>query len=159
MEGLCPAHSDQRESLSFKDGEKAVLLKCHAGCDERAICEHLGIHIRELFFDAMPHTNGQPPTIVKTYDYCDEQGVLLYQVVRFEPKDFRQRRPDGHGGWQYNLKDTRRVVYRLPELIGHSSVFVVEGEKRTRIGSGSLALRLVPQCWRRRKVGDELVPN
>jgi DNA primase len=33
--------------------------------------------------------------IVKTYDYKDEAGNLLFQVVRYEPKDFRQRRPDG----------------------------------------------------------------
>jgi putative DNA primase/helicase len=32
---------------------------------------------------------------VAAYDYHDENGKLLYQVVRFEPKDFRQRRPNG----------------------------------------------------------------
>ena len=37
--------------------------------------------------------------IVATYDYTDADGKLLYQVVRYEPKDFRQRRPDGNGGW------------------------------------------------------------
>src|SRR5262245_43639267 len=31
--------------------------------------------------------------IVATYDYGDETGKLLFQVVRFDPKDFRQRRP------------------------------------------------------------------
>jgi hypothetical protein len=29
--------------------------------------------------------------IVAEYDYRDETGDLLFQVVRFEPKDFRQR--------------------------------------------------------------------
>lgn len=33
--------------------------------------------------------------IVKTYDYTDYSGSLLYQVVRFEPKGFGQRRPSG----------------------------------------------------------------
>jgi AAA domain len=32
--------------------------------------------------------------IVATYDYCDEAGRLVYQVLRKAPKDFRQRRPD-----------------------------------------------------------------
>ena len=32
-------------------------------------------------------------------NYTDEAGVLLSQVVRYEPKDFRQRRPNGYGGW------------------------------------------------------------
>ena len=73
------------------------------------------------------------PRIVCTYEYTDEFGALLYEVVRFEPKDFRQRRPDGLGGWIWNLDDTRRVLYRLPELIESRAldhpIFIVEGEK------------------------------
>jgi hypothetical protein len=72
------------------------------------------------------------PQIVAEYDYRGEQGELLFQVVRFEPKDFRQRRPDGHGGWIWGLGNVRRVLYRLPELLKAPSeqpVFVVEGEK------------------------------
>jgi hypothetical protein len=59
----------------------------------------------------------------------DEDGVLLYQVCRFEPKTFRQRRPDGNGGWKWNLNGTRRVLYRLREVLEAPIVFVVEGEK------------------------------
>lgn len=72
------------------------------------------------------------PRIVATYDYRDEDGRLLYQAVRYEPKDFRQRRPDGQGGWVYRLDGVRRVLYRLPELVASDRdrpVFVVEGEK------------------------------
>jgi putative DNA primase/helicase len=81
--------------------------------------------------------NGKP-RIVATYDYRDEEGGLLYQVVRYEPgfdgepKTFRQRRPDGKGGWVNGLRDVRRVLYRLPELLAAPRdrlVFVVEGEK------------------------------
>ena len=56
----------------------------------------------------------------------------LYQVVRFDPKGFRQRRPKGNGGWGYSVKGTRLVPYRLPDLVAAPSsvaVFVVEGEK------------------------------
>ncbi|MCI0348960.1 MAG: AAA family ATPase [Acidobacteriales bacterium] len=70
--------------------------------------------------------------IVATYDYKDEAGSLLFQVVRYEPKDFRQRRPDGNGGWIWNLNGTRKVLYRLPELIAAARdqlVFICEGEK------------------------------
>ena len=75
--------------------------------------------------------NGKPK-IVATYNYVDVQGKLLYQVVRFEPKDFRQRRPKDGGGWEYTVKGTRLVPYRLPDLLAAPSscaVFVVEGEK------------------------------
>jgi hypothetical protein len=57
---------------------------------------------------------------------------LLFQVVRYEPKSFKQRKPNGTG-WTWNLGDVRRVVFMLPELIegiaaGHP-VFIVEGER------------------------------
>jgi hypothetical protein len=70
-------------------------------------------------------------SIVATYDYTDESGERLYQTCRFEPKDFRQRRPDGKGGWIWNLDGARRVPYRWPELLKFpdATVFVTEGEK------------------------------
>jgi hypothetical protein len=70
--------------------------------------------------------------ITKTYDYLDEAGNLIFQVVRYEQKDFRQRRPDGNGGWYWNLNDVHRVPYRLPELLRASKqdwFFIAEGEK------------------------------
>jgi putative DNA primase/helicase len=51
--------------------------------------------------DAKPNGNGTAASrIVDTYNYDDdaEHGSTLYQVVRYDPKDFRRRRPDGHGG-------------------------------------------------------------
>jgi AAA domain len=69
--------------------------------------------------------------IVATYDYTDVDGALLYQVVRLDPKDFRQRRPDGNGGWIWKIDDIGRAPYRLPDIIKYpdATVFVTEGEK------------------------------
>lgn len=73
--------------------------------------------------------------LTATYDYIDEHGEVLYQVCRFEPKDFRQRRPDAGSptGWNWSVKGVRQVPFKLPELIEAASqgqlVFVVEGEK------------------------------
>ena len=77
------------------------------------------------------HTGNGKPKIVATYRYVDEQDNLLYEVVRFDPKDFRQRRPKPNGGWAWSVKGTRLVPYRLPELLANPKrfVFVVEGEK------------------------------
>lgn len=74
-----------------------------------------------------PHAQGK---IVKTYDYTDADGTLLYQVCRLEPKSFRQRRPDAKGGWIWEVGE-RRVLYRLPELVKYpdATTFVCEGEK------------------------------
>ena len=70
--------------------------------------------------------------IVETYNYTNEESLLLFQTVRWEPKDFSQRRPDGKGGWKWDLQGVRRVLYRLPELMAADPsrpVFIVEGEK------------------------------
>ena len=71
--------------------------------------------------------------LVKTYDYVTESGELLFQCCRYEPKDFKQRQPDGRVGWLWNLQGTRRVLYRLPELLRDLKrglpVIVTEGEK------------------------------
>lgn len=87
-------------------------------------------------------SSDQPrPQIVKTYPYVDERGELIFEVVRMEPKDFRQRRkaraddpPDRvRNGWVWSVKGCRQVPYRLPELIAairdRQTIFVVEGEK------------------------------
>ena len=70
-----------------------------------------------------------PRLIVRKYDYIAESGELAYQVVRYMPKTFRQRRPDGSGGWKWNLDDVRLVPYRLPDLRSATDVVIVEGEK------------------------------
>src|SRR5947207_1900683 len=75
----CPAHEDTHPSLSIAEGRDGrVLLKCHAGCSNEAVVRELGIEFRDLFAD-----NGNHPSIVAEYDYTDEQGTVLYQVVRF----------------------------------------------------------------------------
>ena len=70
--------------------------------------------------------------IVATYPYQDESGAVAFEVLRYEPKAFVQRRPDGQG-WSYKLDGVQRFPYRLPELIDAIAsdhvVFVVEGEK------------------------------
>jgi putative DNA primase/helicase len=68
------------------------------------------------------------------YTYLDEAGCYLFEVVRYVPKAFSQRRRDGKGGYIDDLKGVRRTLYRLPQLIASDPaqpVFVCEGEKDT----------------------------
>ncbi|MFO0839079.1 MAG: hypothetical protein U1D55_11215 [Phycisphaerae bacterium] len=127
----CPAHEDQHASLSISRGNDGrVLLHCHAGCSPESVCSAIGLKITDLF---APRNNGHAKGgVVATFDYRDASGALLFQVVRFDPKEFRQRRPDGNGGWVWKLGRTPRVLYRLPELIAAPAdawVHVAEGEK------------------------------
>ena len=88
--------------------------------------------------------------VVATYDYTDADGKLLYQVLRYEPKDFRQKRPDGNGGWIWKL-DERRVLYRWPELLKYpdGTIFICEGEKDAdRVaGLGHCATTVAASKW------------
>jgi putative DNA primase/helicase len=127
----CPAHADGAAkddwSLSITQGRDGqVVLKCHADCETEDVCKAWGISLADLYFN---HRNGTKPRIVKTYAYRDEDGVLLYESVRYDPKTFKQRRPDDKGGWIWNLDGVRRVLYQLPQLEDKPNVVVVEGEK------------------------------
>ncbi len=90
--------------------------------------------------------DGEFERVVATYDYESEDGELLYQVLRYEPKTFRQRQPDGRGGWTWRgYPAAETVPYRLPAFAGASgaTVYVVEGEKDA---DALRALGLVATC-------------
>lgn len=135
----CPAHNDRKPSLTIGVGDdNKVLLNCHAGCSYAAIMTAMGLQESDGFAEEnLPaldlRASGLPPhKITCLYDYRDEQGNTLYQTVRFEPKDFRQRHQNGSGQWVWNLVGTHRVLYRLPELLVadcNEPVWLVEGEK------------------------------
>jgi putative DNA primase/helicase len=123
----CPAHEDRAPSLRIDEGDGKVVLYCHAGCDTRDVVAALGLQMADLF-DPEPSSTGER-TIDATYDYTDENGQLLFQVVRYFPKAFGQRRPLPGGQWAYNLDGVDRVPYRLPEILAAQDVLIVEGEK------------------------------
>lgn len=125
----CPAHKDDNPSLSILVGDNGWLhLKCHAGCTEEAIREAKGIPNSALAPDGW-NGKAKKPEIVATYEYLDETRKPLHQTVRYEPKDFKQRRYNGAGGWTWGLGDVRMVVYHLPDLCEDAEIFWVEGEK------------------------------
>ena len=137
---LCPAHDDSRHSLSVKEARDGrVLIKCHRGCDTQAVVEAMGLTMADFFPDATQKRERPRSRIVETYDYTDEAGLRLFQAVRFDPKDFKQRHYDPahpkakRDGWVWSLKGVRRVLYRLPRVLEAAGagkvVFVVEGEK------------------------------
>jgi hypothetical protein len=136
-DALCPAHEDSKPSLGISEGKDgAILLKCRsANCTAKQIVEAVGLTLRDLFpsSNGKHESNGQAKRIKATYQYTDEAGQLLYEVVRFEPKDFRQRRPDASkpGGFDWKLGDVRRVPYRLAELLADPDavLFIPEGER------------------------------
>jgi hypothetical protein len=132
----CPAegHDDRTASLSVGQGDAGAVLFCQRGCDTRTeILPALGLTFADLFDEPRKAQDRAPRRVAAEYRYCDERGELLFVKVRYEPKDFLVKRPDGRGGWSWGLGKTRRVLYRLPDLIravaAGRTVFLVEGEK------------------------------
>lgn len=103
---------------------------------------------------------GGGESIESTYDYSDDHARLVSQVVRFRLEDgsktFCQRRPNGTGGWIWNVKGVDPIPYLLPAIIDSDpdrEVFIVEGEKDADKLAG---LGLIATCnaggagkWRR----------
>ena len=123
------------EAGQFYDHEANVgggvcdLVKHKIGCDHAGAIAWLR---QQGILPSEPRPKAEKP--IATYDYANEVGQLLFQAVRFPPPDrFRQRRPDGNGGWIWDLKGVRRVLYRLPDLIkavaAGSTIYLCEGEK------------------------------
>lgn len=166
---------DDNPSLSVGQGDDGrTLVKCHRGisCDVETICTSVGLRVSDLMpqtdssasFSMTRFGDDRPPIIprqlkqikppsktkfVESYDYTDEAGNLLFQKVRLVDeqgkKTFRQRKPDGAGGWVYNANDVPKVLYNLPAVLEAKerdvTIWVVEGEKdaNTLIRLGEVA--------------------
>lgn len=124
--------------------------RCH-GCDEGGsgfeAALHCGIPFAEIATLMEAHeirtetsnANNPKPTIVEMYEYVDEKGGHLFEVVRYEPKAFRQRRldpkhPDSdRDGYVWSVGGIRRPLYRLDRVVrairDDQPIFVAEGEK------------------------------
>jgi len=130
----CRCHTDPKASLDLElshDGK--LLLICRAGCKTKDILDAIGCRWGDLF---PPGTQRKSKSggrkVVATYQFRDETGKFVFEKLRYEPKGFSQRRPDGNGGWIYDLKGVPPLLYRLPELIAADPaepVLIVEGEK------------------------------
>lgn len=148
----CPAHEDSTASLSIREGRDGrCLVYCFAGCSVEDVVRSLGMSMGDLFPEGLATSPSrssyrppprprsvpkpkplEPPTLVETYQYEDEDGAVLYEVLRYTPKTFKQRKNVG-GEWVWGLDGVRRVIYRWPEVLEAvklgKPIFVVEGEK------------------------------
>ncbi|MBT3980535.1 MAG: DUF3987 domain-containing protein [Bacteriovoracaceae bacterium] len=126
IEALCPSHNDKLPSLTASFTKEKILFKCQAGCSFESVVTALGMQENQFFIQ---EEKTQPKTIESTYRYEDEGGNHVMDVVRFKPKDFRPRRPDG----RFTLDRVTRVPYHLPQMLEAmkrgKGIAIVEGEK------------------------------
>ena len=129
-QAYCPIHEadahSHTPSLTVNVGDKVpFVVHCHAGCDPKSILTALGLN---------KPRDGSSRKIVAVYPYHDASGNVVSEKVRYEPKDFRQRWPDGIGGYLWKKPTgAPAVLYRLHELregiAAGRDIFMVEGEK------------------------------
>lgn len=135
----CPAHLDNKASLTVSEKDGKILLHCHAGCDTRDILEAVGLSFKDLgepkrssWRERLEKSRGK--RIEAVYDYQDENGRYLYSKVRFEGKDIRYITVDrANDQYSYCKMAGRATLYNLPTLLkalkAGSDVYIVEGEK------------------------------
>lgn len=142
----CPFHEDGSPSFSV-DTEKG-LWHCFGGCGGGSVIDLIAMFenmnpssVLKMFgskdYERTPaqfqggdsKAEKVKPVIDKIYSYQNALGVEVYQAIRMRPKSFRQRHPDGKGGWVWTMEGVERVLYRLPEIIKSETVAICEGEK------------------------------
>lgn len=140
----CPAHADKRHSLSVRQGERGIVVKCFAGCETKAILDCMGLKLADLYQDegqgrAPRKSAGKPdprpvearvrtvpaapkPPLGKltaTYPYKDADGHVLFEVLRYAQPDggktFLQRVPDANAKGGYRWS-TKGVPHPLYRL-------------------------------------------
>ena len=123
---ICPSHNDKSPSLTASCNSEKILVKCQAGCSFDAVVSALGMEQSQFF---APKEKLLSKKIVARYRYEDKEGNHAFDVVRFEPKNFRPQRPDG----KWSLEGVERVPYRLPQMLAGikegREIIIVEGEK------------------------------
>jgi hypothetical protein len=147
----CPLRNHRTSRLRLWLGtDGRLMFGCYA-CGKGAkldILRAAGLSWKDCFPEGTK-IERQHQEVTAKYPYRDESGALLYLTLRLEPgrngrdKEFSQRRPNpaydpkrsfgpDNRRWLASLGDVRRVLYRLPELLGADParpVFVCEGEK------------------------------
>jgi Protein of unknown function (DUF2924) len=130
--GCCPAHRDRNPSLALRDSvEGQVLVRCHAGCTQASVIAAL--KERGLWIEK---TKPSRSRIVAEYSYTDEHDLLLYQVVRTEPKGSFPRYPDGLGGWvnrKHRLARGGRSRRRPAGICKHALAIAQEASLRIQL--------------------------
>lgn len=124
----CVGHDTPQKHLSITDTGDKALVKCFGNHTYEDICQ-------ALEYDSLSyHTEKAetPKRVDKVYQYI-KNGKVIFECVRYQPKDFRQRRPDGNGGYIWNLHDTELCLYHYDEILtaikNNETIYIPEGEK------------------------------
>jgi putative DNA primase/helicase len=122
----CPCHDDQNGSFTVSMKEDKILGCCQVGCPQAEVWAA----IAPLVPKDSAKNNGKQ--IKEIYQYRDIDNKVVIEKIRYIPKGFALRKPDGSYKNATKNVDTS-ILYNLPEVIQASAdgecVYLVEGEK------------------------------
>jgi hypothetical protein len=144
--------------LSIRDGEHAVLLKCHAGCDNAdvfsAVVDFTGLHKSDFFYKKFFTASGEKPVTVAELAEAKKLPVEFFTAcgIRDSPRGvlipywdgttsprvrLRMALKAGEGSrWDKstNGKITAYGTWTVPNLAQGRVIYFVEGETDTLTG-------------------------
>jgi len=137
----CPFHEDTRASGSVSFTLKA--FNCFAGCLWNGEKSSGGLIAFEMKFSScsvgeairnIAKLCNEPgltalSDVEAVYDYRNDSGELVFQVIRSAGKKFSCRKPNGLGGWDSNIRNTARPLYHQQEVLKADFVLLLECEK------------------------------
>lgn len=123
----CPAHDDKQASLSVAQGPERILMKCHAGCETKAIIGAWGL----AWNDVLPPREGDAPGQERrtVYRLTMPDGTPV-EHIRIEHPDGSKRYT-----WTANGKaglggiKVESVPLWIPAENGSGPLVICEGEK------------------------------
>jgi len=144
---LCPGHNDHGPSLSAKEINGKILVKCFAGCKLVDILKPLHLEPKDLFLNGRNPKARSQKKLVATYSYEIEKGKEAFQIRRYDLSNGEKTFEVWHkasdkyiagilrkgeyvpGMGKYKSK---RVLYHLPELkewvAAGKRIYLPEGE-------------------------------
>lgn len=99
---LCPAHDDRTPSLSIRQGDRGILVTCHAGCDARDVLRELSCIARIPKFD--------PLAIQRTPDRTATPHLDLWRQARAIENTLAER----------YVRETRQISTPLKDIRFHA---------------------------------------
>ena len=151
----CPAHNDNKASLTITKGDRGIKFYCHAGCSYDDIIGAAGIETKDTFYNNDIHPNNKPRWLYFAENMFKDKGLKLesyyhyysiidnsyaYTKLRFEGKkliygkvDFQEDRfKKGLG--RNNPRKSFKAIYGDIKSIKNAikenkPIFIVEGEK------------------------------
>lgn len=148
----CPAHQDEKASLTISEEHNKILLHCHAGCSTESILAHVGLTFKDLHTKPAADwkewlEKSKDGKIEDIYNYLDETGKYLYSKVRLKTKEGKKIVYGMIEGERIKLSigNTRKVLFNLKNIQEArktgQTLYLPEGEKdcRTLTKKGLLA--------------------